>query len=185
MPKQLLNNSKSTLKKSIKRLFWPKKRSKWPSQRAKFWTKILILEFIYRAFELKIQLKVGILRPKMMPKPLLNNSKTTFKKSKKRPFWPPKWSKWPSERANFWPKILILEVIYRPFGLKMITTVGLLIPKTMPKQLLNISKTTFKKAKNDFFGAQNGQNGPLRGPIFDLKFWFLRSCIDLSSWKYS
>ena len=45
----------------------------------------MILEVIYRPFELKIQLKVGILRPKMMPKPLLNNSKTTFKKSKLDP----------------------------------------------------------------------------------------------------
>ena len=32
--------------------------------------------------------KEGLLRPKMMPKPLLNNSKLTFKKSKKRLFWP-------------------------------------------------------------------------------------------------
>ena len=27
----------------------------------------------------------------------------------------------------------------------------------MPKQLLNISKTTFKKSKDHFFGPQNGQ----------------------------
>ena len=26
-----------------------------------------------------------------------------------------------------------------------------------------------KSLKNDFFGPKNGQNGPLRGPIFDTK----------------
>ena len=99
MPKHLLNISKTTFKKSKKRLFWTPKWSKWPSQRANFWPKILILEVIYRPFELKIQLKVGILMPKMMPKPLLNNSKTTFKKSKKRLFWTPKW---PNHGYQFW-----------------------------------------------------------------------------------
>ena len=93
MPEQLLNNSKTSFKKSKKRLFWPWKWSKWPSQRAKFWPKIFILEVIYRPFELKIHLKVRILRPKTMPKQLLNNSKTTLNKSKKRLFLPPKWSK--------------------------------------------------------------------------------------------
>ena len=114
------------------RLFWPPKWSKWPSQRAYFWPKFLILEVRYRPFELKIHPKVSLLRPKIMPKQLLNISKTTFKKSKKRLFRPPKWSKWPSQRANFWPKILILEVINRPFELKIHPKVELLRPKIMP-----------------------------------------------------
>ena len=34
-------------------------------------------------------------------------------------------------------------------------------------------QNNFKKSqKNDFFCPQNGQNDPLRGPIFDIKFWF-------------
>ena len=158
MPKQLLNNSKPTLKNPINRVFWPWKWSKWSSQRAKIWPKILILEVIYRPFELKIQLKVGILMPKMMPKPLLNNSKTTFKKSKKRLFWPSKWSKWPSKSAKFWPKILILEVIYRPFELKINLKVGLWRPKTIPKQLLNSSKPAFKKSKKHIFWPKKRSN---------------------------
>ena len=158
MPKQLLNNSKPTFKKSKKRLFWPPKWSKWPSKRAKFWPKILILEVIYRPSELKINLKVGLLRPKIMPKQLLNNSKPTFKKSKKRLFWAPKWSKWPSQRAKFWPKIMILEVRYRPFELKIHLKVRLLRQKIMPKQLLNISKTTFKKSKKRLFWPPKWSN---------------------------
>ena len=112
MPKQLLNISKTTFKNPRKRLFWPWKWSKWPSQRAKFWPKILILEVIYRPFELKIQLKVGILRPKIMPKQLLNISKTTFKKSKKRLFWPPKWSNHGYQFCRFWQKCRFLGVFW-------------------------------------------------------------------------
>ncbi|MEL6606589.1 MAG: hypothetical protein AAFP20_25715, partial [Cyanobacteria bacterium J06614_10] len=41
-----------------------------PLRGPNFEPKILILEVIYRSFELKIQLKVGILRPKIMPKQL-------------------------------------------------------------------------------------------------------------------
>ena len=157
-PKQLLNISKTTFKKSKKWLFWPPKWSKWPSQRPKFWPKILILEVIYRPFDLKIQLKLGILRPKIMPKQLLNNSKPTLKNPKKRVFWPWKWSKWPSQRAKIWPKILILEVIYRPFELKIHLKVDLLRPKTMPKQLLNNSKPTFKKSQKPIFWPQKWSN---------------------------
>ena len=41
-----------------------------------------VLDLIYRTFDLKIQLKIGFLRSKVIPKQLLNNSKSTFKKSK-------------------------------------------------------------------------------------------------------
>ena len=57
-------------------------------------------KFIYRPFELKILLKMWLLGPKTMPEQLLNNSKTTFKKSKKQLFLPQKWSKLPSQRAK-------------------------------------------------------------------------------------
>ena len=42
----------------------------------------------------------------------------------------------------------------------------------MPKQLLNYSKPTFKKSIKRVFDSENGQNDPLRGPIFDIKFDF-------------
>ena len=125
-------------------------RSKFGPLWGQFWHKILILEVIYPPFELKIQLKVGILRPKIMPKQLLNISKTTFKNPRKRLFWPWKWSKWPSQRANFWLKILILEVIYRAFELKIQLKVGILRPKIVLKQLLNDSKATLKSRKTVF-----------------------------------
>ena len=41
-----------------------------------------VLDLIYRTFDLKIRLKIGFLRSKVIPKQLLNNSKSTFKKSK-------------------------------------------------------------------------------------------------------
>ena len=167
MPNQLLSISKTTFKKSKKRLFWPPKWSKWPSQRAKFWPTFLILEVRYRPFELKIHIKVGLLKPKIMPTQLLSISKTTFKKSKKRLFWPPKWSKWPSQRANFWHKILIFEVISRPFKLKIHPKVQLLRPKVMPKQLLNIPKTTFKKFKKRLFRPPKWSEWPSQR----VNFW--------------
>ena len=122
------------------------------------WPKICILEVIYQSFELKIHLKTSLRRPKIIPKQLLNNSKTTFKKPRKPVFWPWKWSKWPSQRAKIWLKILILEVIYRPFELKINLKVGRLRPKTMPKQLLNNSKPTFKKSQKPLFWPQKWSN---------------------------
>ena len=47
---------------------------------------------------------------------------------KNDPTKPPKW-------ANFWPQFSILRVIYQPFEPKIQSKVGLLRPKTMPKQL--------------------------------------------------
>ena len=173
MPNQLLSISKTTFKKSKKRLFWPPKWSKWPSQRAKFWPTFLILEVRYRPFELKIHQKVSLLRPKIMPKQLLNISKTTFRKSKKRVFWPWKWSKWPFQRAKFWHKILILEVRYRPFELKIQLKVGILRPKIMPKQLLNSSKTTFKNPRKRLFWPWKWSKWPSQRANFWLKILIL------------
>ena len=65
----------------------PSKRPKW----ANFWPKISIFGVIYQPFKLKIHPKVGLLRPKTMPKHFLNNSKTTLEKSRNRLFRPPKW----------------------------------------------------------------------------------------------
>ena len=94
-----------------------------------------------------------------------------------------KWSA--AQRAKFWPKILILEVIYRSFELNIYPKVELLRPKIMPKQLLNISKTTFKKSKKRLFWPPKWSKWPLRGPNFDLKFWFWRSYIDLLSSEFT
>ena len=128
LSEHFLHNSRTPLKKCRIRLFRsencnkndPSERTKW----AKFWPKISIFGVIYQPFKLKIHPKVGLLRPKTMPKHFLNNSKTTLKKSRIRLFWPPKW------------------------------------PKMTP---------------------QNGQNEQ----IFDRKFWFSRSFMDLWSWKYT
>ena len=54
---------------------------RWPNFDPK-----LILEVVYRPIEIKLQLKVGLLSSKTMPKQLLNNSKASFKKSIKRIF---------------------------------------------------------------------------------------------------
>ena len=61
---------------------------------------------------------------------------------------------------------LILEVIYRPFELKIRLKVGLSGPKMIPKQLMNNHKSTFKKSEKRLFGPQNCQNDPLRGSKF-------------------
>ena len=42
---------------------------------------------------IEMQPKMGLLRPKTMPKHLLNNSQTPLKKSRKRLFRPPNWPK--------------------------------------------------------------------------------------------
>ena len=74
-------------------------------------------------------------------------------------------------------KFLIFEAIYQPFELKIHLKVGLLGPKTMPKQVglfglktmpdevLNNDKTTLKSTENDFLSPNmvkyypwNGQN---------------------------
>ena len=50
--------------------------------------------------KLKIHAKVGLLRPKKMPKHLLNNSERTLKKSRKRHFQSQKWSKMIAQNAQ-------------------------------------------------------------------------------------
>ena len=104
-PKSLLfkakNNAQTTseqpqtnFQKVQKTGFMTLKIVKMTSQRAKFCLKILILELIYQPFNLKIQLKVGLLGLKIMPTPPLNTSKPNIKKfNKKRIFLPPKWSR--------------------------------------------------------------------------------------------
>ena len=46
MPKHFLNNSKTTLEKSRKRLFWAQNWSKCPPQRASFWVYFLLQKSI-------------------------------------------------------------------------------------------------------------------------------------------
>ena len=125
--------------------------------RPNFDKKSRFLRSFFQPFELKIHQKVGLLRPKTIPKQLLNNSKTTLKKSRNRLFWLPKWSKMTISWAKFWPKFSIFKVICQPFELKIHPKVGLLSPKTMPKHFLNYTKTTLKKSKKRLFWPQNGQ----------------------------
>ena len=58
--------------------------------------------------ELKIQLKIGPLRPKIILKHFINNSKKTLKKSRNRLFRSPKWTKMTPQisqnEQNFDPK---------------------------------------------------------------------------------
>ena len=92
MLKNFLNHSKTTLKKSRKRLFDLVKND--PSKQAKganFLLKIKIFGVIHQPFELKIHPKVDLLRPKTVTKQFLKNSKITLKKSRKRFFSPTKW----------------------------------------------------------------------------------------------
>ena len=176
MPKYFLNDSKTTFKKSWKRVFWAQKWSKYPPQRSKIWPEILILGVIYRPFELKIHPKVCVLRLITMPKRFLNNSETSFKISRKRLFWVKKWSKYPPQRAKIWPEILISGVIYRPFKLKIHPKVGLLRLITMPKHFLNNSETTFKNSRKRLFwpqkwskhGCQYWQKRSIFGSIFEI-----------------
>ena len=85
-----------------------------------------------------------------MPAELLDSSQTSFKQSKERLFWIQKWSKWPFQRTKICPQIEILGVIYQHFELKTHPKVDLLRQKIIPKQLLDNSKTTFKKSKIDY-----------------------------------
>ena len=93
------------------------------------------------------------------------------KKAKNDPSKPPKW-------ANFRPNISIFWVIYQPLKLKIQPKVCLLITKTMLKYFLNNSKTTLipPKWSKTLQNCQNEQ-------IFDRKFRFVGSFINLWSWK--
>ena len=118
-PKQLESNSKITLKNFKKRLFLTKKLSKMAKNGQKLaflrvkiglfegqiWREISIFESIYQPFVLKVDLKVGFLRPKTMPKPFWNNFKKTVKKSRKRFSWSQKWAKNGQNWHFTWAKI--------------------------------------------------------------------------------
>ena len=65
----------------------------WLLKTAKFWSKISIFGVNYQPLESKIYPKVGLLRPKTMPKHFVNNSEKPSKKSRKLFYWPPKLSK--------------------------------------------------------------------------------------------
>ena len=67
---------------------------------------------------------------------------------------------------------MTLEVIYQPSEPKIYLKVGLLNPKTIPKQLLNNSKTTLKSPENWFLDPEIGQNGTLRRQNLTLIFDF-------------
>ena len=92
-------------------------------------------------FRAKTTLKSWPLKAKNTAQTTSEQLKTTLKNPSKRVFWPWKLSKWPSQKAKIWPTILILEVIYQPFKLKIHPKVGLFRRKIMPKDFLNNSKT--------------------------------------------
>ena len=86
-------------------------------------------------------------KTKSRPFMVKNNAQThrkqlqnNFEKVQKSTFLTPKMVKNdPSNRpkwANFWPKISIFKVIYRPLELKIHSKVGPLGPKTKPKHFL-------------------------------------------------
>ena len=106
------------LEKSRKRVFDPES-----SQNDPLGTSNFDLEPLYyvpiSTFKVENTLQVELLLSKIISKELLNNSKTTFKTSKKSNFVSPKkWSKWPSQREKM-TKISIFAVIYQPFELKI------------------------------------------------------------------
>ena len=82
------NNSQSTSKqlqniqKGLKTVFMSLKIAKMNLSKSQNLTYNFVLDLIYRTFELKIQLKIGFLRSKIILKQLLNKSKSTFKKFK-------------------------------------------------------------------------------------------------------
>ena len=112
LPKQLPNNFEKVQNTTF---LTPKMAKNDPSERPKwanFWPKTLIFEVIYGPLELKIHSKVGLFRPKTMPKHFLNNSKTTLKIAKIRLFWPPKWPKMAKSRMPILQKVPIFGSIF-------------------------------------------------------------------------
>ena len=93
MPKHILNNSKITLKKARKFLFFPRIGQITISE-----VQILTKKFNFRGHLSTFRAENipkwrPFLRPKAMPKHFLNNSKKTLKKSRKCLSQPPKWPK--------------------------------------------------------------------------------------------
>ena len=72
---------------------------------------------------------------------LVNRRPNFGPKVHKRLFSPQKWSKRPSQRAKFWPWILILEVIYQPFELKIHPKVCLFRQKIDPSKIPMLQNT--------------------------------------------
>ena len=98
-------------------------------------------------------LEVRLLRPKMMPKQLLNNSKPTFKKSKKRLFWPPKWSNhgyqfWKNGQ-NFTKKSRFWWSPNNILGRYYTQVWALWVQKQCPNNFKTTSKQLWKKSKFD------------------------------------
>ena len=70
-----------------------------------------------------------------------------------------KWSKRPFQRAKILPKIMILEVIYRPFDLKIHLKNWSFTAKNNAQTTSEQLQTNFQKVKkNDFFGPQKWSN---------------------------
>ena len=93
MPKHFLSTPKQLWKSPENDFFQPQIGQKRPLRTLKFRLKFSILGLINGPLELKINPKVGLLRPKRMTKDFLNYSQTTLKKSIIRLFRPPKWPK--------------------------------------------------------------------------------------------
>ena len=136
--------------------------------------------------ELKIHPKVGLFRPKTMPKHSLHNSQTTFKVSRKRPFKPQNGQKRPSEMSKvgqIWTENLDFRDHLTSFGAENThPKVGLLKPQIMPKYFLNNSRTTilkqsrkrvFRPPKWPKHGCRSGKKCRFLGQcsLYELYFW--------------
>ena len=136
------------MKKCRKRLLGTNDPIKSPTW-ANVWPKISVFGINYKQFKLKIQPKVGHLKPKTILKNFLNNfekfQQTSFLSHKIVKNYPSKSPKW----ANFGNKSPFSVFMYRPLGLKINPKVGLLTMKTMPKQLQN----NFEKVQNTTFST--------------------------------
>ena len=123
--------------------------------------------------------KVGLLRPKTMPKHFLHKSETTLKKSRNRLFWPPKWPKMTPQNGqneqNFVRKFRFSGSFINLSSCKYTKKLGLLRPKTKPKHFVNNFKTILKKSRIRLFWAPKWSNMTISnvksGSIFD-KSWF-------------
>ena len=133
----------------------------------------------------KIQQKLAFVGLKTMRKHSLNNSKTTLKKSTKRFFDHQNVQNLKNRQngSNFWKKISIFNVIYRPLELEIHPEVGFLKPKTMTKHFfLNNFKTILKNQRKPFWQPK-WLNWPViitkMGQTVDPRFRFSMSFITL------
>ena len=135
----------------------PSKPPKW----ANFWQKISIFGVINGPLELKMHPKVGLLRPKTMPKQFLNNSKKTLKKSRKRLFRHPKWPNHGcqlGQKCRFWGPFSVYELYFWVVGtekkLKSFPLIAKDIKKKKKFQNSFLSKKKYEKVNTP---SQNGQ----------------------------